>query len=350
MVRGGVRYLGRMHEEAATNGGSAGRHKGHAPVLLAETLKTLQPAAGETYLDATAGLGGHAIAFGARVHPGGRLILNDLDAQNLAEAEARVRAGCPGLDVELLRGNFAEAPRRVSERGWAADVVLADLGFASTQVDDGARGFSFKRDGPLDMRYGGEEEGGATAADLVAELDERELAGLIWEFGEERRSRPIARAIVRARSEGPIETTGRLGEIVLGVGGASSGGVDGATRTVQALRSAVNDEMGSLDALLAAVTRGAAAAGRGEEGWLSEGARVGGRGAYAGRAGGPRGGGISFHSLEDRRVKRAFAAMGASGTGEVTPRKAVEASSRELSENARARSAKLRVVRIVGPM
>jgi len=312
---------------------------GHAPVLRAETLGTLSPVAGETYLDATAGLGGHAAAFAARLSPGGRVILNDLDARNLDRARAHVGAEVERargeVDVQTLRGNFAEAPRRVAERGWAADIVLADLGFASTQVDDGARGFSFKRDGPLDMRYGGDEGGGPSAADLIAELDERELADVLWQFGEERRSRPIARAIVRARAEAPIETTQRLGEIVRGVVGASVGGVDGATRAFQALRIAVNDELGSLDALLAAVRGGAGLASGGEPGWLSPGARVG---------------VISFHSLEDRRVKRSFADLVASGWAELLTRKALEASPAEVGMNARARSAKLRAVRIVGPM
>lgn len=303
---------------------------GHAPVLLAEALEALSPRAGDVYVDATAGLGGHASAFASRVAPGGVVVVNDLDAGHVALAVGRVREAVgEAVRVEGMQGNFAEIPRKLVDLGLKADVVLADLGFASPQVDEAGRGFSFKWDGPLDMRY--DRGGGVAASELVNTLSEGELAALLWEFGEERRSRAVARAIVRARGSGGIETTGRLAEVVRSVVGASSGGVDGATRTFQALRIAVNDELGSLDALLAAVERGA----RGRSAWLGAGARVG---------------VICFHSLEDRRVKRGFGALVSDGLAEGITRKPIEAGSAEVAVNARARSAKLRAVRVTGPM
>lgn len=293
----------------------------------------LAPSPGETAVDCTAGLGGHASAIAARLGPSGTLILNDLDPGNLGRAAARVRAeagaACPRL-VEL-RGGFADVPRRLAEQSLAADVVLADLGFSSNQVEDAARGFSFQRDGPLDMRL--DPSGPVTAAHLVNTLPEAELAELIQEFGEERHARRIAQKLVAARRESPIQTTGQLASVVRSLVGSrdrASGGIDPATRTFQALRIAVNDELGSLRSLLESVARAAVKTG-GPAAWLRPGARIG---------------IISFHSLEDRMVKNAFGELVKRGAAEPLTKKPVEAGERELVDNPRARSAKLRVIRL----
>lgn len=308
-----------------------GSPSGHVPVLLDEVLAALDPRPGETYADCTAGLGGHAAAVAERLGPGGTVVLNDLDPQNLARAGERVRA-VGGPRVVEVRGNFADLPRAMGERGLRADGVLADLGFASTQVDDPGRGLSFKKDGPLDMRLGPDLP--MTAAELVGTLPEGELADLIKRFGEERHARAVARKVVAARQESPIETTRQLAEIVRSAIPRARGPgpqIDGATRTFQALRIAVNDELGSLESWLGAVAR--AAARPSEDGWLAPGARV----AV-----------IAFHSLEDRPVKRALAGLVERGLAEHVERGVIRAGEDEVAGNPRARSAKLRAVRLVG--
>jgi 16S rRNA (cytosine1402-N4)-methyltransferase len=303
----------------------------HIPVLPAETLGALSPRAGEVYLDCTAGLGGHAAAVAASLGPGGTVVLCDLDAGNLARAESRVRGAFAGT-VHAIHANFADAPDHLARLGLAADMVLADLGFASPQVDDPSRGLSFKRDGPLDMRLN--PAAPISAADLIAETPERELADLIFEFGEDRHARRIARAIVEARRHGPITTTARLAEIVRGACPPSRGpGIDAATRTFQALRIAVNDELGSLERLLRRIASAGQELAAGRGGWLAPGARI----AV-----------ISFHSLEDRPVKRCFADGVARGWAEALVRRAVTAGESETNANPRARSAKLRALRIAG--
>lgn len=281
---------------------------------------------GEVCVDCTAGLGGHAQRLARLIGPTGTLVLNDTDSVNLARAAANVRTACEASGVsppriEPLHGNFAEIPWRVQTLGLKADLVLADLGFASNQVDDPARGLSFMRDGPLDMRL--DQSRGLTAADLVNSMDERELARLLEEFGEERQASRIARKLVQARASGPISTTGELADLVRSVVARSGGGADPATRTFQALRIAVNDELGSLEALLA----GLEPSRRGV--WLASGCRVG---------------FLTFHSLEDRPVKRAFAKSVEQGAYDVSGG-AVAGSQAEIESNARARSAKLRVIR-----
>lgn len=311
---------------------------GHIPVLLSETLAALSPRGGEVYLDCTAGRGGHAAAVAPLLGPTGTIVLCDLDAGNLAFAAERVGAGPSPPRVLTLHSSFAQAPRFLTERGLRADCVLADLGFASTQVDDPARGLSFMRDGPLDMRLN--PSGGPTAADLVASMPEAELARVIFEYGEERRSRAVASAIVAARRESPIRTTARLAEIIRSVVRREPGGIDPATRTFQALRIAVNDELGNLEALLEAVDRGARAALAGSGSpkgldfrWLAPGARV----AV-----------ITFHSLEDRPVKRAFAAAVQGGFARDACG-VVKASPAEVAGNPRAGSAKLRAIVLSAP-
>lgn len=304
----------------------------HVPVLMEEVLRILAPRPGETYLDCTAGLGGHAAAIAAAVGPAGTIVLNDADPSNLARAAERVRAASsPAPAVVTFHGNFADAPRRMAEAGLAADMVLADLGFSSNQVEDAQRGMSFSRDGPLDMRL--DPTSPVTAAELVASLPEPELAQIIRDFGEDRDAARIARKLVEARRAAPITTTGRLADIVRQASGRrpSRDSIDPATRTFQALRIAVNDELGSLQSLLSAVERGAAKAKGSEGSWVRAGARV----AM-----------ISFHSLEDRPVKRAFADLVSRGLAAELTRKPVVADEAEASRNPRSRSAKLRAVRI----
>ena len=302
---------------------------GHTPVLLNAVLDLLDPRPGETYVDCTAGLGGHAAAIAERLGPGGTVVLNDVDPSNLERARVRVEAAAPGIRVITLQGNFATLPRRLAEPALpvAADMLLADLGFASTQMDDASRGLSFSRDGPLDMRL--DPSLPTTAADLVASLPEHELARIVAEFGEDRNAPRIARKLVAARAAAPIKTTGQLAEIVRSAspGRGRVRSIDPATRTFQALRIAVNDELGSLQALLDAV-------GRSEQAprWLADGARV----AV-----------ISFHSLEDRPVKQAFASGATRREAELLTRRPVEAGQEEVAANPRARSAKLRAVRLI---
>lgn len=318
--------------------------RGHTPVLPAETLAALSPRPGETYLDCTAGLGGHAALIAPHIGPTGTIILNDLDASNLARAQQRLDS-LPAEhkpSVVTIHANFAEAPRRVVEMGLRADMVLADLGFASTQVDDAARGFSFMRDGPLDMRLD-PSPGKPSAADLVNTLSEQELADILFEYAEERASRAISAKIVAVRKSGPIQTTSQLAELVRSVVRSPrppGRGIDPATRTFQALRIAVNDEMGSLRALLDSITRAASRLRAAADSnatpttpnlWLTNASRI----AL-----------ISFHSLEDRPVKQAFADLMDRGLAKALGKKPTEATDDERANNPRSRSAKLRAIQI----
>jgi 16S rRNA (cytosine1402-N4)-methyltransferase len=287
------------------------------PVLLDETLRLLAPQPGQTWVDATLGGGGHARRIAEAVGPTGRVIAFDQDASMIARAEAALA----GLPVTIVHANFDQFADVLSERRVAAvDGLLADLGFASDQMDDASRGLSFQADGPLDMRL--DPEARTTAALIVNETEEQALAGLIFEFGEERHSRRIARRIVERRRLRPFETTADLADVVRRSVPASADTrrIHPATRTFQALRIAVNDELGVLDRLLSALPR-----------WIAPGGRAG---------------IISFHSLEDRRVKQAFrdAAMWTAVT-----KKPLEASEAEAAINSRARSAKLRVAIRKGP-
>ncbi|MGP1272003.1 MAG: 16S rRNA (cytosine(1402)-N(4))-methyltransferase RsmH [Phycisphaerales bacterium] len=297
----------------------------HIPVLLDEVLSLLSPTTGETVVDLTAGLGGHAGAMARAVGATGRVLLCDLDAENLRAASARV-AGL-GVPVVAVHGSFASMPGRLTAEGIVSDVVLADLGFASNQVDDPQRGLSFRQDGPLDMRL--DRSSGVTAAAIVNETAERELADLIYRYGEERASRRVASAIVRRRGERPFERTGDLAEVVRrSVPGGGRQRIDPATRTFQALRIAVNGELEALEGLLAEIERGARGVMAGGPSWLRDGSRVG---------------VISFHSLEDRPVKRAMLAWEQAGLGRRLTRKPAVASESESASNPRARSAKFRV-------
>ncbi|MCX5689963.1 MAG: 16S rRNA (cytosine(1402)-N(4))-methyltransferase RsmH [Planctomycetota bacterium] len=313
----------------------------HVPVMLPEVLNVLSPKAGQAYVDCTAGLGGHAAAMATRVaggEPVGRVVLCDLDQGNLERASGAVSRASDGLvQVDLLQGNFAQVPYEMESRGVVVDMLLADFGFASPQVDDASRGFSFQREGPLDMRM--DVSAPSSAADLVASLSERELAQIIDEYGEERSAKRIAKKLVQERAKGPILTTTHLAELIRGVvGWQGSGGTDPATRTFQALRIAVNDEIGSINALLAAVSAEArrvmsasVGGGSGSGGrWLRPGSRL----AF-----------ITFHSLEDRPVKQTFAELIKLGAEDLTDGMQ-RASEEEIAGNPRSRSAKLRAIRL----
>ena len=287
----------------------------HVAVLPAEVVRLLDPQPGQTWVDCTVGGGGHsrllADRLASRVSDGtgsGRLIGLDQDPTMLELARPRLA----GLPVTLIHANFDQLPDVLRNLGIeSVDGVLADLGFSSDQMERADRGLSFRENGPLDMRL--DPTAGETAADLVNTLSEAALADVFWEFGEERHSRRVARRIAERRKEKPFETTAELAEVVRR-SVPRSGGIDPATRVFQALRIAVNDELGALDRLLAALPRVV---------------RPGGKAGI-----------ISFHSLEDRRVKQAFRTA---GVWRPVTKKPVEAADDEVARNPRARSAKLRV-------
>jgi 16S rRNA (cytosine1402-N4)-methyltransferase len=308
----------------------------HTPVLLNEVVAALAPRAGGIYVDGTFGAGGYSAAlldaapctvFGI-----------DRDPDAIAGGEALKRKYDGRLD--LIEGRFGEMDALLAARGVErVDGVALDLGVSSMQIDRGARGFSFRADGPLDMRM---EKAGPSAADLVNTASESELAEIISEYGEERHAKRVAKAIVRARAGNAIATTGALAEIVRGALPSSRDAHDPATRTFQALRIAVNDELGELDRGLSAAERVLAPGGR-----LAV---------------------VSFHSLEDRKVKTFLrsrsgqtprgsrhapdAAPGRvrAPTFEVPQRRPVGPGTAEIAANPRARSARLRIaIRTAAP-
>lgn len=300
---------------------------GHAPVLLSEVLALLEPRPGEVACDLTVGRGGHTEALAEAVGPEGVVVGFDLDAASLRFAADRL-ARAPAR-VETVHANFVETARRLGQMALRADMVLADLGFSSWQMNDPHRGFSFRADGPLDMRF--DTTSDVTAADLVNRLPEPELARLILRYGEEPLARKIALKLARERSAKPIRSTAELAALVKESYGsrAHRSRMHPATRTFMALRIAVNEELTALESLLEDIRRGASAASSG--GWLAPGARV----AI-----------ISFHSLEDRLVKRLFADLAAKDLAVRLTRRPITASDDEVAQNPRARSAKLRVIKL----
>ena len=301
----------------------------HTPVMLEDCVRLLAPAAGDTVVDATCGAGGHAAAIAGAVGPTGILVLNDVDPASLDAATGRIADLPEPPRVVTIRGSFAALPARLVAEGLAADALLADLGFSSAQMDNPARGLSFRNDGPLDMRLDPTQP--TTAAELVNSLPEAELAEIVRDFGEERAWRAVARKIVEARDDSPILTTSELARLVRAVVRVPrESRIDPATRTFQALRIAVNDELGALDALLEAVRRTASGAGAAAP-WLKPGARV----AI-----------ITFHSLEDRPVKRAFKDLLQRGLADALTRSPLTATDEEIARNPRSRSAKIRALRL----
>lgn len=289
----------------------------HLPVMMAPVLEYLSPHPGQVIVDGTVGAGGHASEIARRLGSTGQLICLDRDPSMLELARNRI-GGSPGLPrLVWFEASFAELRSILDELNLAAvDAVLLDLGVSSDQLDDANRGFSFKRSGPLDMRMN--QGSGVTAGTLINQESEQDLANIFYEFGEERHSRRIARAIATARRTAPIETTEQLAQIVRRATPRSRDWhrIDPATRVFQALRIAVNDELAVLEHGLVN---------------LPSCIKPGGRAVV-----------ISFHSLEDRLVKRTFRG----DRWDALTRKPLTASELEVNDNPRARSAKLRAASV----
>ncbi len=305
----------------------------HLPVLLGEVVSGLQPPTPGLLVDATIGLGGHAQALLA-TYPDCSLLGLDRDPQALDHTRLRLEEFADR--TTLVCSPFARMPEVLAATGSPSPVaVLADLGCSSLQLDSPDRGFSFSADGPLDMRMG---TSGSSAADLVNTAEPEALMRILWDYGEERRARAIVRALVRRRETKPIETTAELSHLVQGVLGRRPGSkIHPATRTFQALRIAVNDELGQLEAFLEPAVRALAPAGKI--------------------------GVISFHSLEDRIVKHTLRRLegrtpmppGPPASEHVAPalvrvltRRPIRPSDEEVENNPRARSARLRIAERLG--
>jgi 16S rRNA (cytosine1402-N4)-methyltransferase len=287
----------------------------HEPVMVAEVLEHLAPARGGVFVDCTVGYGGHTRAM---LHAGAsRVIGLDRDLDALRQAGAALAS--EESRVELVHSDYRRLDEILDARGiTGVDGILADLGVSSMQLDEAGRGFSFRRDEPLDMRM--DRTSGLTAAEMIRDADERTLADVIYEFGEERHARRIARAIVEARDRSAVDSTGRLAEVVRrAVPRKGYSRIDPATRTFQAIRIWVNRELEGLDVFLTQAARRL---------------RPGGRMAV-----------IAFHSLEDRIVKHTLRSLQATGDIGLTIRtkRPVVPSEAEVERNPRARSAKLRV-------
>jgi 16S rRNA (cytosine1402-N4)-methyltransferase len=287
----------------------------HEPVLTAEAVALLAPERGGLFVDCTVGLGGHTMAL---LEAGASKVLGlDRDRDALRIAGERLKAF--GERVELVHSDYRDLPRVLDQRGIAfMSGALADLGVSSMQLDAEGRGFSFRRDEPLDMRM--DQSQGPTAADLIREAGEEEIANVIFEHGEERYSRRIARAIVESRRTAAITTTGQLAQLVRrAVPQRGYQRIDPATRTFQALRIWVNRELEQLDAFLASACSRLL---------------VGGRLVV-----------ITFHSLEDRIVKHAFRALAPGRAAlQVLTKRPIVPGDAEIERNPRARSAKLRAI------
>jgi 16S rRNA (cytosine1402-N4)-methyltransferase len=287
----------------------------HVPVLLNEALQYLAVKPGSTVVDCTLGLAGHSSEILRRIGPKGKLIAFDRDPQAMELAAAKLDAvraelGSQAPQLELVGDAFSSAPMHVAQG--SIDALLADFGVSSLQLDEATRGFSFMADGPLDMRM--DTRRGETAEQVVNEASERELADLIYEYGEERRSRRIARAIVRGR---PVTTTGQLAQIVRSAAPAmKQDRIHPATRTFQALRIYVNRELDEIKALMEAAPKLLKPSGRMAV--------------------------ISFHSLEDRIVKDSLREGAQKGIWTILTKKPVTAGEDEIERNPRARSAKMR--------
>jgi 16S rRNA (cytosine1402-N4)-methyltransferase len=305
-----------------THNGSANDHEGSSPghksVLCKELAEWIRLPTDGRVVDATIGHGGHSRLFGNLLGPEGMILGLDVDPKCIEGAQSNLsRLACK---VVLVRENFARLPEIMKQNGMEqADLIIADLGFCSAQLEDETRGLSFQADMPLDMRL--DDRLKTTAADLVNRLDADSLADLIYQYGEDRASRRIARFIVEARQRQKITSTAQLAEIVRRAlyrpGKRVSQRIDPATRTFQALRIAVNHELENLELLLAAaphlIKKG---------GFLAM---------------------ISFHSLEDRLVKTNFRQNKSDGIYEILTKKPIEAGAEEKAANPRSRSAKLRI-------
>ena len=284
----------------------------HEPVLVAEVLALLAPSRGGLFVDCTVGLGGHTQAL--LEHGASRVLGLDRDAAALDYARERLQPF--GDRVELVHADYRRLDEILAARNLPpVDGLLADLGVSSMQLDAPGRGFSFRRDEPLDMRM--DTTQGPTAADALREVDERTLADVIYRFGEERYSRRVARAVIEARARNAIETTGQLADLVRrAIPRKGYSRIDPATRTFQAIRIWINRELEGLDTFLASAARNLSAGGR-----LSI---------------------VTFHSLEDRIVKHTLRGLQADGGLKILTKRPVVPSEAETARNPRARSAKLR--------
>jgi len=301
--------------------GARTRNSGHTPVLLNEIVQLLDPKPGEFFIDGTVDGGGHAAAIMERIMPAGTFLGVDWDKKMIAACDTRRQYG--GRE-KYVYGNYAELPAILrKEKLGKADGLLLDLGFSSEQLAASGRGFSFSEGSasePLIMTY---DDARPPVAELLRGLKEEELANIIFELGGERRSRQIAKAIVARERKQPILTSGELAETVRSAAPANyeHGRIDPATRTFQALRIYANDELGNLERVLGHL-----------DGILKKGGRV----AI-----------VSFHSLEDRIVKRSFQTASKEKKVELLTKKPVTASREEATRNPRSRSAKLRAATIL---
>lgn len=303
----------------------------HTPVLLSQVLEVLAPKPGQTIVDCTLGLGGHSAALLERIKPDGRLIAIDLDRENIADARVklqRVRGREGTVAFDLVHDNFANLPRILEQAGvpgGRVDAVLADIGVASTQIDDPARGFSYRRPGPLDMRM--DPARGEPASALVNRMTRDELVDALLTYGDETDAPAIARLIVQRRASHPITTTEQLTAIIceardFTLQRAAGAKLHPAARTFQALRILVNTELDNLDRLLAA---------------LPNALKPGGMAAI-----------ITFHSGEDRKVKHSFRDLFRAGVYAADGRDPIIADEEERKRNPRSKAAKLRWARLAG--
>lgn len=318
-------------------------HSQHVPVMLDEVLKFLRPKSGGRYIDGTLGGGGHTAAILEQSAPDGRVLGIDTDEQALQRVRAQFSDFVDSGRLVLAHGNFADIGRIANENGFASvQGVLLDLGFSSDQMDDPQRGFSFGADGPLDMRLDQSLE--TSAADLINNSSEQELADIFWKYGEEKRSRQIARRIVRDREQGAITRTAQLAKIATAGVSFKQGTIHPATRVFQALRIAVNQELDRLETVLPQILDLL-------DTYEDEEHRGGGRMAI-----------IAFHSLEDRIVKEfvrreatdcicpprmPVCICGHKARLRILTPKPLTPGIEETERNPRARSAKLRVAEAV---
>lgn len=289
----------------------------HDPVMLREILELLPLKSGGTVVDGTLGLAGHAREMVGKVGPSGRFLGLDWDEQMLALATERLNAPS-GVEVQLVHSDYRGLAEKMGELGWEADGILLDLGLNSAQIEDSERGIAFKEDGPLEMRM--DRSKGEPASSMLNRMSLDQIEQILWEFGDEKWARAIARKIVERRKEKPLRTTQDLVDCVLAAipVRARDKRIHPATRTFQAIRIAVNEELEDLDETIAEIGRCLK-----PEGVLAV---------------------LSYHSGEDRAAKHAMRELAAEGFEELY-RKPAQPTAEEIARNPRSRSAKLRAIR-----